>query len=288
MALIEIGRRNYLLYLLVSHPLKMALLSPDSKAKLTVINEKANAHHYGGEVATGYDQLHRYGEAEQHEYPTRTLVSRTWAPEGYGRVLELGAGSGYFTELIATRARSVLAVEPVPDLQRVIQARCAAAGLRNVEILGVPAIELGAHVEPGTIDSVVVLQSLHHLDQRKEVFTLLARVLRPGGRLYLLEPHHNLRRAARLLRYYLSTYRARDFWTDERNWATHDFVTRGEIRSLCTRAGFEELNFSGYWIPYLRRIVRDPGRRVRLEQPLGRLPIIRHFAAILAVTARRA
>jgi hypothetical protein len=86
---------------------------------------------------------------------------------------------------------------------------------------------------------------------------------------------------------YLSTYRAREFWTDERNWATHDFLTRGELVSLCHGGGFEDVRVSGFWIPYSRRIERDAERRFRLERGLGRLPGLRHLARVLAVEARR-
>lgn len=285
---IEIGARHYLLYLLLPHPLKVALLSPRSRAALDRINRAFNEGLYSGAGAAEYDRVHRYDEEEQHEYPARRLVAELWAPEGYGRALELGAGSGYFTALIARRAERVVAVEPVPDMQRVLRGRCEAEGLSNVEVLGAPAADLSAHVPEGSIDSALVIQSLHHLHRRPEVFEALGRVVRPGGRLYMLEPHHNLRRAGRLLRNYLTQYRAPEFWSDERNWATHDFLTRGEIRALCRHGGFEAPRTSGYWIPYSRRLIRDPDRRVAVERQLGRLPLFRHFAGVLAVEARRA
>jgi len=285
---IEIGKRNFLLYLLLPHRLKLALLSATSREKLERINRAFNEMLYSGEGATAYDRIHRYGEEEQHEYPSRALVTEVWAPEGYGRTLELGSGSGYFTTLIARRAQSVVAVEPVPDMQKVLRARCEAEGIRNVEIVAGSVLDLSGLVRDGSLDSALVIQSLHHFHHRDDVFAALGRALRPGGRLFLVEPHHNLRRAARLLRKYLSHYRAREFWSDERNWATHDFVTRGEIRALCRHGGFKDVRIWGHWIPYSRRLIRDPERRFRMERRLGHLPLLRHFAAVLAVEARRA
>ena len=204
------------------------------------INQGFNETLSSGAGATGYDAIHGYAEDEQHDYPARGLIGSVWAPEGFGRALELGAGSGYFTPLIARRATSVVAVEPVTDLARVLRKRSQAEGL-----------------------------------------------VRPGGHLCLLEPHHNVLRAARLFRKYVSTYRARAFWTDERNWATHDFLTRGELVSLCRGGGFDDVRVSGFWIPYSRRIQRDAERRFRLDGRLGRLPGLRHLARVLAVEARR-
>ncbi len=53
--------------------------------------------------------------------------------------------------------------------------------------------------------------------------------------------------------------------------------------------GFNEQIYSGdtYWIPYTRRFVPSPERRVVLERSLGRVPIFRHLGAVLAMEARR-
>jgi ubiquinone/menaquinone biosynthesis C-methylase UbiE len=284
---IEIAGRHYLLYLLLPHWAKVALLSPGSRARLDRINTAFNDTLYSGEGAEDYDRIHRYAADEAHEYPTRALVESVWAPDGYGHALELGAGSGYFTAAIARRARSVVAVEPVADMRAVIDKRCRAAGLRNVTTLAGTAIDLAERVPDASIDTALVLQSLHHFHRRPEVFAALGRVVRPGGRLYLVEPHHNLRRVTRLLRKYATTYRRPAFWSDERNWATHDFLTRGELRALCRRGGFGNVRITGYWIPFSRRLVREPRRRFEAERRLGRLPLVRHLAAVLAVEARR-
>jgi ubiquinone/menaquinone biosynthesis C-methylase UbiE len=239
-----------------------------------------------------YDRIHRYEDDAQHEYPARALISNVWCgkrSEGsnYGRALELGAGSGYFTVLIARSARSVLAIEPVADLRNVIRQRCASKGIDNVEVIGASAFDLGRDVPSGSIDSAFIIQSLHHFHRRPEVFAELGRVIRPGGRLYLVEPHHNVRRVARIARKYYSGYRTREFRIDERNWATHDFLTRGELRALCRHGGFEDVRIEAYWIPYSRRLIPSPGWRFRVERILGRILLLRHAGSILALEARR-
>jgi ubiquinone/menaquinone biosynthesis C-methylase UbiE len=284
---IEIGRRNYLLYLLLPHRIKSRLLSPESRARLDRINRGFNETLYSGAGASGYDRIHRYALDEQHEYPARPLVAEVWPGGGYGRALEVGAGSGYFTTLIARHALRVIALEPVADMQAVLKARCRAEGVDNVEVLGVPAADLPAVVPAASVDTAFIIQSLHHLHDRDRVFQALGRVVRPGGRLLMVEPHHNLRRAARLLRKYVADYHARAWWSDERNWATHDFLTRGELRALCRVGGFARPRFTGYWIPYSRRLIPDPERRFRAETRLGRWPLLRHWASVLAVETRR-
>jgi ubiquinone/menaquinone biosynthesis C-methylase UbiE len=275
------------MYVVLPQPAKMALLPRELKGRLDRINLAPNVGMYSGRGATAYDATHRYAEAEHHEYPAQQLVEEAWPGRGYGRALELGAGSGYFTRLIAARAQTVVAVEPVPDMQRVLREGCEARGISNVEILGASAAELADRLPPHSVDSALVIQSLHHMHGRSEVFEALGRVIRPGGRLLMVEPHHNLRRIARLVRKWLQYYRARDYWSREENWATHDFLTRGELRRLCRHGGFDPPRISGYWIPYMGRLVPDPARRFRLESRLGRLLLVRHFSGVLAIEARR-
>lgn len=284
---IEIGRSHYLAYLLLPHSVKIALLSQESRRRLDSINRAFNERIYSSEGATEYDRIHRYAEAEQHDYPVRELVDSRWVAGGYGRALELGAGSGYFTTLIAAHADLMLAVEPVPDMQAVLTARCRRAGLDHVQVVGATAFDLPTHVGEASVDSAFILQSLHHFHRRDEVFRALGRVVRPGGRLFVVEPHHNLRRVARLFGKYLTQYRAPAFWRDEQNWATHDFLTRAELRALCRQGGFTDVRMEGYWIPFSRRLIPDPRVRFGWERTAGRLPGLRHFAAVVAMTARR-
>jgi len=179
---IEIGRRNYLLYLLLPHRLKSRLLTPDSRGRLDRINRAFNETIYSGAGASAYDQIHRYAEDEQHEYPARPLVAEIWPEGGYGRALEVGAGSGYFTTLIARHARSVIALEPVADMQEVLKASCRTAGVDNVEVLGVPAAELPAVVPAASVDTAFIVQSLHHLHDRDRARRIGARRWRRWSR----------------------------------------------------------------------------------------------------------
>jgi ubiquinone/menaquinone biosynthesis C-methylase UbiE len=200
----------------------------------------------------------------------------------------VGAGTGYFTVAIARRATTVLALEPVPDMRRLLEERCRREGLTNVRVSEGSAFDLAGSVADGSIDSACIIQSLHHFHRRGEIFKALGRALRPGGRLFLVEPHHNLRRVVRLARHYLATYRAPAFWRQERNWATHDFLTRREIAALCRGAGFRDVRIAAFWFPYSRRLVPDAERRLRLEGILGAIPLFRHVAGVLAVVARKA
>lgn len=102
-------------------------------------------------------------------------------PTRLGSVLDLGAGTGKFTELLLARADRVVAVEPAVAMLDVLRAK-----LPSVE-----AIVAGAESIPladASTDAVTVAQAFHWFD-RDSACAEIARVLVPGGTLGLLWNH---------------------------------------------------------------------------------------------------
>ncbi|MCS3842718.1 class I SAM-dependent methyltransferase [Microbacterium sp. AK031] len=102
-------------------------------------------------------------------------------PELVDSVLDLGAGTGKFTELLIERADRVVAVEPSAAMLDVLRAK-----LPNVEAIvgGAESIAL----PDATLDAVTVAQAFHWFD-RDPACAEMARVLVPGGTLGLLWNH---------------------------------------------------------------------------------------------------
>ena len=73
----------------------------------------------------------------------------------HARVLDLGAGTGKFTELLARREEEyeILAVEPHEGMRRELERK----GLRGVKVLEGEAVGIGG-VEGQSVDAVVVAQ----------------------------------------------------------------------------------------------------------------------------------
>ena len=103
---------------------------------------------------------------------------------GRERVLEVGAGSGYQTALLALLADSIFAVERIPSLAQSARAALEAAGIRNVTVL----------VGDGTLgwrpfapyDAILVAAA------SPEIPAPLMEQLAPGGRLIIpLGDRHN-------------------------------------------------------------------------------------------------
>ncbi len=106
-------------------------------------------------------------------------------PSGSPRVVDLGAGTGKLTRLIAARGVQVTAVDPSSGMLE---------QLRRM-LPGVPTLEGTAEQIPlddHAVDVVLVGQAWHWVDADR-ASTEAARVLRPGGRLGLIWNHRDER-----------------------------------------------------------------------------------------------
>lgn len=100
-----------------------------------------------------------------------------------GDVLEVGAGTGLNLEHYPAGVRLVL-LEPDPHMRRKLGERVSASE-RPAEIVAAPAEALPFPDE--SFDAVVATLVLCSVSNVEAALTEIRRVLRPGGRLYLIE-----------------------------------------------------------------------------------------------------
>jgi arsenite methyltransferase len=98
-------------------------------------------------------------------------------------VADIGAGTGYFARRFAHHAGTVLAVDIDPKLLA-IAGKNAPANLRTV--LATPS---DPKLAASSVDTVFICNVLHHVDDRPAYLRKLKTVLKPGGRIVILEFH---------------------------------------------------------------------------------------------------
>jgi SAM-dependent methyltransferase len=134
--------------------------------------------HHAAEV--GYQRAAGVYERSRPSYPLAALAALADAlPLESGRtVVDLGAGTGKFTRLLALTGAEVLAVEPVEEMRA-----------RLSELLpGVVATDgtaAATGLPGGCADAVVAAQSWHWFEQ-DTALAEVERLLRPGGALVLV------------------------------------------------------------------------------------------------------
>src|SRR6478735_648948 len=108
----------------------------------------------------------------------------------YQTVADLGAGEGTLAQLLAQRAEKVIAVDLSPKMVEFGQALATRNGLSNLEYR-IGDIE-DPPIEDGSLDLAILSQALHHAEHPQRALDAAFRILKPGGRLIVLDllQHH--------------------------------------------------------------------------------------------------
>jgi ubiquinone/menaquinone biosynthesis C-methylase UbiE len=132
------------------------------------------------DAALGFDRNADAYERARPSYPAEA-VAHVVGHGGIGpgrRVLDLAAGTGKLTRLLAPSGAELVAVEPVEGMRKRL-----AAALPGVEVLDGTAEDLP--LSDTSVDAVTVAQAFHWFDA-PAALAETARVLRAGGHLFLL------------------------------------------------------------------------------------------------------
>jgi SAM-dependent methyltransferase len=101
-------------------------------------------------------------------------------------VADIGAGTGYFSMRLAKRVPDgkVFAIDVEPDMLRYLSERAHREHLNNV--IPVVANEESPNI-PEPVDVILIVDTYHHIDDRPAYFTALKKLLRPQGRLAIVD-----------------------------------------------------------------------------------------------------
>lgn len=102
-----------------------------------------------------------------------------------GRVLDIGTGPGRLVEAISRRREDLQVVGIDPSADMIQRARQRTRALPNAQVRMASAEDLP--LEDGSVDAVVSSLSSHHWADHVAALDEQARVLCPGGRLWLVD-----------------------------------------------------------------------------------------------------
>jgi ubiquinone/menaquinone biosynthesis C-methylase UbiE len=141
-------------------------------------------HYKGGKmvVASRNTDLHGYGEAIRGELGRRITRERRL------KVLDVGTGFGINVAFLAkwlSKGSEVWTVDPSKEVIANVKAALDEEGARLVMFAVATADDLD--FEDGFFDVVVSVMVLHHIERLRPALKEMARVLKPGGRLVIVD-----------------------------------------------------------------------------------------------------
>jgi 2-polyprenyl-3-methyl-5-hydroxy-6-metoxy-1,4-benzoquinol methylase len=190
------------------------------------------------------------------------------------QALEIGCGTGLFTEKFAHSGAQIVAVDISPDLLDKARAR----GLQEsqVRFLAKPFEQCGVD---GPFDAIIGSSVLHHLDLQPALARILA-LLKPGGVMCFAEP--NLVNPQIMIQKTIP-------WVRKRLGDSPDEKAffRWRLRQLLTKTGFEDTEITPF--DWLHPATPEGmiGTVTAAGKILEKTPLLRELAGSLLIRARR-
>lgn len=121
------------------------------------------------EIATDASRIRRNAFLHEIYLDVYARILREVPPSAYPRLLEIGSGGGFFSELAPHAITSDCV--PARDVARVVD-----------------ACRLGDAFAPNALDAITMFNVFHHLPDVTGFLRSASDVLRPGGRIVMVEP----------------------------------------------------------------------------------------------------
>ena len=134
---------------------------------------------YFNQVAGRFDQ--KYGPGRSWQAFGQLLLQLVPPLD----IADLGSGEGLVGELLARNARKVICVDNSKHIVDFGQRKAEKNGLKNLEFRN-GDIE-NPPIRAKTVDVALFSQALHHAEHPQEALASAHRILRPGGRLIILD-----------------------------------------------------------------------------------------------------
>ena len=194
---------------------------------------------------------------------------------GRETILELGCGTGRYTELLAGKGCHVLAMDFSKQALLKLEGTLQALGTaKNVGLVNASIGDFS--VAPHSFDIVfsTLTSNLPDRSHRQAMYALAATALKPGGRFVFSSHHYGL--GAR--------------WTKTPKTGVYqdggifrEYLTAAEIRAEAA-GDFKTLRMKPVQI-YLPILSRNPAFRVRISRWAEKVPLLRQFGRLLLMEA---
>lgn len=188
------------------------------------LNRRKSAEGYFETIAPKWDEIrsHYVSEADVEAAIVATLGDRS-----YGALVDLGTGSGRMLTLLGARSQSAVGIDLSQHMLNIARSKAFDAELNGIDFRHGDIYD--TRLPAASADLVIVHQVLHFLANPGRAIAEAARLLKPGGRLLIVDfEHHELE----IMREQYQHRRLGMLEEDMRNWFDTAGLTADSTKSL--------------------------------------------------------
>ena len=172
------------------------VLSCDHNPKTQESSEKKESNHK--------EHKHHKNPSNKsmHQTPVSELIERFESPErdAYQKpnevinylgnlenktIMDIGAGSGYFSIPLADEAKKVIAADVNQEFLDYIKNRVEDNNIKNIEVRKIPYDS--PDLKEGEVDMVLIVNTYHHINNRSDYFSKVKQGLTTDGELIIID-----------------------------------------------------------------------------------------------------
>ena len=131
------------------------------------------------------DLVERFESPERDAYQMPDKVLNVLGDLKGKTIMDIGAGSGYFSVKLAKHAGQVIAADVSKDFQEYLQKRIRKDHIKNISLRLLPLDS--PELKDGEVDMVFISNTYHHIDHRPRYFSMVKTGIKSGGSLVIID-----------------------------------------------------------------------------------------------------
>ncbi|MEZ4764522.1 MAG: methyltransferase domain-containing protein [Calditrichia bacterium] len=131
--------------------------------------------------------VQRFESPERDAYQQPEKVLEYIGDVSGKKILDIGAGTGYFTFRLAKAGASVIAGDVDDDFQNYIREKVEKEGLDSLNISLRKLPYDSPSLAPAEVDIAIIVNTYHHIENRTAYFAEVLAGLKPGGELIVID-----------------------------------------------------------------------------------------------------
>ena len=131
------------------------------------------------------DLIKRFESPERDAYQQPEKVLDYLGELENKRIIDIGAGSGYFSVKLANRGAKVIAADVSDEFQNALKERINKQNLKNIELRKIPYDS--PNLADNEVDIAFIVNTYHHIENRTEYFSKVKKGTKQNGELLIID-----------------------------------------------------------------------------------------------------